>query len=122
MIKPEMVALAKRLRLSRVKGRQRTLRGISGALAKAGFDMRDAAPCERSRLLKWLGLRKTLMATQMKVVLEQILAKAEFTFQLIRTTLHGRTYNPYVCFIYAYILGILSPLGDHRDCYARFAA
>jgi hypothetical protein len=58
MIKPEMVALAKRLRLSRVKGRQRTLSGISGALAKAGFVMRDAAPCARPRLLKWSGLGK----------------------------------------------------------------
>jgi hypothetical protein len=120
MIKPEMVALAKRLRLSRVKGRQRTLRGISGALAKAGFVMRDAAPCNRPRLLKWSGLRKTLMAKQMKVVLKHILAKDEFTFHLIRTTLHGKAYNPYVYFIYAYILGIFSHLGEHRDCYARF--
>jgi hypothetical protein len=78
--------------------------------------MRQAA------IAKMVGTWKTLMAKQMKVVLEHILAKDEFTFHLIRTTLHGKTYNPYVYFIYAYILGILSPLGEHRDCYARFTA
>jgi hypothetical protein len=39
------------------------------------------------------------MGTQMKVVLEQILGKVEFTFQLIRVTLQGIRYSHYFNFI-----------------------
>jgi hypothetical protein len=62
------------------------------------------------------------MGTQMKVVLEQIRGKGEFTFQLIRVTLQGITYSHYFNFIYAYILSILSTLGDYRDRCARSPA